>query len=399
MSSVRAGTTALDLTHKRIAVVAHVLKYGQAQDLIKFLHEQETENVLFVAHPLTYVQGRPGPEMRLFEGGAQIRSRRLKNRKLPAPLQYLLDTILTILWVIRSGGVWDVIIAFDNLNGLAALILRRLGRARRIVFFTIDYVPRRFPNRLLNELYHRLDRFCLRHADATWNVSDRIAEGRLAVRGLRPQDFPRQLTVPIGIWFDRFPRLPFDAIEENSIVYSGGLLPHQGVQLVVAALPRIVAEIPDVRFYITGIGPMEDELRGLVAELRLHQHVRFLGYLESHEDLESLLARCSLAVAMYSAELDVWSRYADPSKIKSYLAAGLAVITTDVTHIAQDISRRQCGLVLPYEVEAFAEGVTALLGDPARLQAMRENAVRFAREFDWPTVWSRALSDPRLGLE
>src|SRR5581483_333969 len=176
-------------------------------------------------------------------------------------------------------------------------------------------------------LYHRLDRFCLAHADVTWNVSDGIARGREEVRGLRQADYPRQVTVPIGGWFDRLPRREFSEIEPHSLVYSGGLLPHQGLELVLDAVPLIVHELPDFRLYITGMGPLQPELEARARGLGVAEHVRFLGYLETHEELHDLLSRCAAGVAMYSAEMDRWTRFADPAKIKLYLSAGLPVLT------------------------------------------------------------------------
>ncbi len=388
----------LNLQDRRIAIVAHVLKYAEAEDLLRFVTEEGAAQTLFIGHPLAYVRGRPGSRLRLYQGTTLTKDFSLPNRQLPGLLQYLRDTILTIAWCVTARQRWDVIVACDNLNAFSALILKRLRVARHIVYYTIDFVPKRFDNHIVNEVYHWLDKLAVRHADLTWNVSDRIAEGRESVRGLQRSKYPRQVTVPIGGWFQRLPRRPFDEIEQHSIVYSGGLLPHQGVSLVIDSIPAILESLPDFRMYITGMGPLEEDLKARTSELGIEECVHFLGYLESHEELHELLCRCAAGVAMYSADLDIWSKYAEPAKIKRYLSAGLPVFTTSVTYIAPQLAEREAGVVLPYDSTRLAAAVVALLSDEPRLRRLRQNALAFGSEFDWPAIFSRALSDPRLGL-
>jgi len=181
-------------------------------------------------------------------------------------------------------------------------------------------------------------------------------------------------------------------------VYSGGLLPHQGIGLMLGAIPAIAATMSDFHLHVTGLGPLEQELKDTVRELGVRDHVTFHGYIESHARLHELLAGCAAGVAMYSAELDLWSRFAEPAKIKLYLSAGLPVFTTDVTYIAPQIALREAGLVLPFDSAALADAVIELVGDEARLRRFRANALAFGSEFDWPVIFTRALSDPRLGL-
>src|SRR5581483_11359766 len=182
------------LGNMRIAIVAHVLKYAEADDLLRYLLESQVGETAFIGLPLEFVEGRPGPRLRRFRDGKPTSVKVLQNRKLPPVIQYVADFCLALFWLLTANGRWDLIVACDNLNASAALMTRRLGRARKVVYWTIDFVPERFPQPRLNSLYHRLDRFCLAHADVTWNVSDGIARGREEVRGLRQADYPRQVT-------------------------------------------------------------------------------------------------------------------------------------------------------------------------------------------------------------
>lgn len=387
----------MNLPTKRLVVISHVLQ-GTAPDVLEYLLRRNTGQVLFVGHPLSYEQERSESEWRLYRNGSLVKRQSLRRPRIPGPGQYVLDTFLTLAWVLRTRQKWDAIIALDNLNTAAAIILRKLGLVHRVVFYTIDYVPKRFNNRTLNEIYHLLDRFCVKRSDVVWNVSERIAQGREQLRGLDPGIYNRQMVVPVGVWFDRYPRRGFEEVEKHSLVYSGGLLPHQGVQLVIDAIPMILERMPDVTLYVTGSGPLERSLRERVRSQDIGSHVEFLGYIADHESLERFLCARGVAVAMYSEDLDRWSYYADPTKIKVYLAAGLPVITTRLTHIATELQKRECGIIVPYDKKAFAHAVVDLMLDEEKYRRFRLNAVHFARQFNWNDIFDRALSDQALGL-
>ena len=106
------------------------------------------------------------------------------------------------------------------------LVLKRLGYVDKVVYYTIDFVPQRHPNPLINRLYHAIDHFCYFGADAVWNVSGRINEGR--ARGLYKTTERRNVhVVPIGVWLkegagDEVARA------QNRLVFIGHLLVVKG---------------------------------------------------------------------------------------------------------------------------------------------------------------------------
>ena len=75
-------------------------------------------------------------------------------------------------------GRYDVYIGVDPLNCLSGLVLRSLGLVKCVIFYSIDFTPKRFPQKLVNDLYHAIESFCVRFADIRWDISPRIAEGR-----------------------------------------------------------------------------------------------------------------------------------------------------------------------------------------------------------------------------
>lgn len=381
----------LNLKNSNIIIVSHVLTSVPAADLEEYFLKRKIKNLFFIGHPLFYRADRPGSHYRIYKNGSLSKTKVFKPIRLPSFIQYAVDTITTIIWVLLSNKKWDLIISLDNLNTIAALFLKKIGLVKKVVYYTIDFTPKRFNNNLLNNIYHYLDKFCVENADMTWNVSPRMAEGREKIRGMNRGIYNKQVTVPIGIWFGRFKKLPFNKKNKNTLVYAGGLSPHQGIQLVLDAVPIIIKSIPDFKFIIIGMGDYETELKKKIVSLKIQEYINFLGYIEKHEDVEKILSNCRIAVAMYSKELSKWSYYADPSKIKTYLASGLPVITTNLTHIASDLEKRECGMVISYNKAELAKAIIELFKNEKKYISYRQNAINFAEEFDWNAIFDKNI--------
>ncbi len=383
----------MDYQQKQIIILSHVLTTVPAQDLKEYFLDKKVKTLMFIAHPLFYVKGRPGPYFEIYENGILTKKVQYKNRKFIGPLQYAKDFILTLYWVIKTGKKWDLIISLDNLNTLSSLILRELGLTNKVVYYTIDFVPNRFNNKLMNLFYNNIEKTSVRFADVTWNLTERVAKGREKVRGMKRNKYNRQVVVPLGVWFNRTPKRKFQEIEKHSMVYAGGLVPHQGVQLVLDAMPQVLKQIKDLKFYIIGIGEYEQELKNKVKNMGLKDHVKFLGYMEKHEDVEKELSRHGVAMAMYSPELSKWSYYGDPSKIKNYLSCGLPVITTSLTLISKELMKKKCGLVAEYQKDDLAKKILEILSDSEMQKAYRANAIEFSSNYDWNKILDNAVGN------
>lgn len=92
--------------------------------------------------------------------------------------KYLRDLFIIIQAVFLKKEKYDLFIGVDSLNCLGGLFLKKLGKVRKVIFYSIDFVPIRFDNKFLNRTYHAIENYCVTHSDEVWNVSPRIAEGR-----------------------------------------------------------------------------------------------------------------------------------------------------------------------------------------------------------------------------
>lgn len=67
-------------------------------------------------------------------------------------------------------------------------------------------------------------------------------------------------------------------IFKKQLVIAGRLVRFKGHRFVIEAMPEIVRQNPDAGLVIVGSGELEAELKALVLELQMDNHVRFTGY-------------------------------------------------------------------------------------------------------------------------
>jgi len=371
-----------------VAIVTHVFATGPAQELEQYL-KPRARRLMFIGHPFPYSEDRRS-FYKEYTMGKMVKNRTAFLWNLPELLMYVKDFCYTILWILTSGETFDIYIGADNLNAFAGILLRWTRRVQKVVFYTVDYVPQRFSNTVLNKLYHLVDRFCVRHCDYVWNLSAAMITERKR-KGYMKGPCAIQVVVPVGTHFTQIKRLPFKRIDRKHLVYLGHFRPGQGLDLIMKSIPIIIETVPDVKLILVGTGSMEEGLRRMADHLGLGKNVEFRGFMKDHSDVEQILVKCAIGLAPYEPNPKSFTWYADPSKPKQYMACGLPVIITQVPQIADRIWRMRAGIVINYTEEALAEAAIKLLTDDNIYQECRENAVRLASEFDWDAIFERAL--------
>ena len=368
-------------------LATHYWAVGPAWALDEYLRERAAD-YLFIAHPLF-----PGDQpvyIRRYRRGSMLGE--VRHRSAARGVRFLSDVLRTVRWA-GPGDSRRWFIAGDNLLALAGLWLRRRGRVSPVVLYSIDFVPRRFANPVLNWIYHRIDRFASSQVDAVWNAAAGIEQARRERDGHRPT--APQLVVPVGASFKRIKRYPLGR-GRYQLAFLGHLLERQGVQLVIEAMPAIRAAFPESSLLVIGDGPYRPELEAIARRCQVEGAVEFAGYSNDHLMIEDRLAHSAIGVAPYRPDPESLSQFTDlPGKIKNYLACGLAVILTDVPQLAHTVEEAGAGKVVPYDRERLAAAVIDYLAHPDRLEEARLAAARMGERFDWDTVFNEAFERTR----
>jgi glycosyltransferase involved in cell wall biosynthesis len=368
-----------------VVIATHYWKTGAATALREYMVPR-ARRFLFIGLPLFAGPDRPYCEM--FAAGALVGGS--EALKWPRHLRFVGDVLEVIRCVLRSGGRFEVFVAADSLLAIGGLYLRWRGRVGSVILYTVDFVPRRFRNPVANRIYHAVDAFAVSRVDLVWNVSDQIVRAREQREG-HPLD-SRQMIVPHGASFSRVRRLPLSEADPYRIVFLGYLAEKQGLQLVIEALPAIRSRVPTAQLTVIGDGPYGWRLKELSERLGVAAAVEFTGAIEDHHQVESRIAACAIAVATYVPDPLSFTRFADPGKIRTYLACGVPIVLTQVPPIAVTVESRGAGRITRYEVSDAASIIADYLEDAQMLERGRAAATALGSEFDWDRIFDDAWS-------
>lgn len=154
---------------------------------------------------------------------------------------------------------------------------------------------------------------------------------------------------------------------------------HKGLDVLLEAMSRIVAERPDTALRIAGRGKDAARTEAEIARLRLGSRVEMLGPVDDRKR-DDLFAGASLLLM--------------PSRFEGFgmvaaeaMAAGLPVVASDAGSLPEVVDPPAGGAVFPSgDAEALAETVLGLLGDPERREALSRSARESASRFRWDRI-------------
>lgn len=369
-------------------IVTHVYATGPAFFLEEYLLKKRVKKLLFIGLPFSYAKD-PAPFYRYYENGNLIVQKKYRTFPLPEVFLYMRDVFLTMFIVLQKGS-FDIFVGADNLNVFAGLLLKRLLKVKNVVFYTIDYVPQRFPNKTLNSLYHSLEKLAVYKSTAVWNLSPVMTEERNK-NGYEKKFNKKQLTVSIGT-------MPVKKImklttKEKIVVYMGHLRKGQGVDFLLDAFADVVKKNSYAKLLIIGGGALEESLKRKVKKLGITKKVQFTGFVKDFSKVQSLLAKAAVAAAPYEDTKESFTRYTDPGKVKDYLAIGLPVIITKVPQVAYEIEKRKAGIAINYDKKELVDAISKLLLDNKALNMYRKNAYDMAKDYTWEKIFTKALKN------
>lgn len=149
------------------------------------------------------------------------------------------------------------------------------------------------------------------------------------------------------------------AQDTRVLVSVGALVPLKRMDLLIAALPQVLAKHPATQLFIFGEGPERAALTAQIAALGLQERVALPG------------AKPQTDLADWYAAADVFclasSREGCPNVVLEALACGAPVVASDVGGIGELVSAARLGRLVPNAeartdlVKAFAEQLQAAL--------------------------------------
>jgi glycosyltransferase involved in cell wall biosynthesis len=252
-------------------------------------------------------------------------------------------TALKRAWPVVKTQRSDVIIANANSMAMAAVLLRLVGRTRKVVCLVSDYFP---PHGKLHvRIYRRISSLITsalcRLADEAWTLSPRITTVRAN---------PRNFLLPLYI-NNEF----VSSRQRDEIIYIGIPSPDHALDILFDICRR-----RGIRVNIVGESTYLQSIKHLAPEDAI-----FHGFISDRTRIKDICARCFCGYAVYrNVGPQNYSYYGIPSKTLNYLASNTPVITTNVADFSQYFEKYGIGRIVEPKTEHIEAAVLDLKSRP-----------------------------------
>jgi glycosyltransferase involved in cell wall biosynthesis len=284
--------------------------------------------------------------------------------------------------ILRLAGKHDLIHTHWSICGLiggVAGCLKRVPVVTTLHGTDVDWAERFGLLRIILML-------CFKLSNRVVAVSSAMAR---KLQSRWPQWQHKILTIPNGVSSAYFstPDKKFSANSDEFVFTSvGNLIPGKQVDLTVRAFHRLVQSGRSARLVIAGGGPCDSGLRHLAQGLGLKAKIEFTGAIPPAQ--VARLMRRTHALVLAS------EREGRPTIVMEAMAAGVAVIASDIDGVREMIEPGQTGLLFNVgDIETLAAHMAALMDQPARTRQIAQRARRWMidRNLTWQNTAAQYL--------
>lgn len=197
--------------------------------------------------------------------------------------------------------------------------------------------------------------------------------------GAQPAQIRRALWGVWGVDTQEFvPRSMPRQDDAHVILFAGRLHPEKGIFVLLEAFPQVQEQFPAARLWIAGDGPARADVAEWISRHHLEKNVSLLGMVK-HRSMPQLLQQSGL-VCVPSLTTRKWAEQVGSTLLQA-MACGIPIVSTRSGAIPEYVPDGKAGLLVQENnSRALAAGLTELLRDPGRAQAMGEYGRTLALE-------------------
>ena len=286
-----------------------------------------------------------------------------------------LGSLSTLIKLKREFNIIDAHFAYPD--GYAATLLGKWFKVPVTITLRGTEVPlARMPGRKIRMLK------AINRATGIFSVADSLKQHVIGLGA----NADKIRVVGNGVDINKF--YPLDKAQERReldipadakvLISVGALVERKGFHRVIEVLPELVKQYPQIIYLIVGgdspEGNIRDKLEQQVKELKLENHVRFLGALSS-EKLKKPLSAADIFVL--STANEGWANV-----FLEAMACGLPVVTTDVGGNSEVVNDELLGAIVPF---GDKEALLNALSQAIQKQWDNNAIVQYAIDNTWDT--------------
>lgn len=301
---------------------------------------------------------------------------RLQSIKFKYPLSLVLDLFAAApIFRLRT------VVIFSAHVGLVAAIFRKFRLIGSFAYWNIDFSPQRFRNTIMDAAYRLCDRVCVATADLHIEVSTAALEQR--ARRYRYTTTDRHIVVPVGIDPQRVSQPDPQGWMRGRIATVGYLRPGLANDVLIDALSILSSRGERIVLDLIGDGPQLAELKLQAENLKL-SNIVFHGAVAEDEKFR-ILNQASVGIALYHPSPGNFTQFADPGKLKDYLAAAMPIVMNDVPATTEEYVNSGAATVVELDPQLVADAISSHLDQETYVQRSHASH-RMAQRYLWPVI-------------
>jgi len=317
--------------------------------------------------------GRLLPESHTVERDYQTHRMKLLFRK--GPMFYFEHNLRLFLYLLKSEI--DVFVAND-LDTLPANYLASRIKRKPLIYDSHEYfteVPELIGRPVIKAIWTWLEKLLVPRVDAAYTVCDSIAE---VYRDLYKIDFKVVRNLPVCTQAEIRDNQEKVSGQPKIILYQGALNLGRGIEAAIRAMQYMEG----AELWLAGDGDITQQLKQMVAELKLEDKVKFLGRLPLTQ-LHEVTRQADLGISL-EEDLGLNYRFALPNKLFDYIQAGVPVLVSNLPEMRRVVEHYQIGIIAEtHQRKELAELMKTALFDQGKRQVWKQNLPFAAKELCW----------------
>lgn len=193
------------------------------------------------------------------------------------------------------------------------------------------------------------------------------------------------IIIPNGIDVEFFKNIKKQ--KKPTLVFSGMMYDHRGIDILLNSLPIVITKFPDIRVILLGEGPEIEKLKKITTELNLIHNVEFKGWVDRKE-IPNFLSESYIGIG--PLKLTDVTTNALPIKVLEYMASSLPILSKKGTLSKEVLEDNKNGFLVEDSKE-LANKIIKLLSDEELREKMGENSFRMVQSFDWSNITTKIL--------
>ena len=272
----------------------------------------------------------------------------------------------------------DVVVLYSvPTNGIQTLKIAKKYNVP-VVFRSIDILHMLVRNKILRRITFSLEKEVYSHVDKILVLTPKLAE---YVINLGADEDNVELLL-FGVDTKRFnPNVNVEllrdqlGITENDrvIVFIGTLFEFSGLDKYIAQFPKVLKEVPDAKLVIVGGGYLFEELKRIVADLKLDDKIILTGFLP-FEQMSQYINLADICINPF--QINNATRDIIPGKIYQYLACAKPVLATPLEGMQSLLPNEDYGVVYS-DIDEFGQNTVRLLKDEGYARRVGTNGCQY----------------------